>query len=245
MTAACGTRPFSTHNRYPRVRINGTPWPRSGTHKRYPHPCSCPCSSLPVEARSTVEGAHPIPHPGNPSGIPPPPTAATTAERERPEKAFSGKDRHAGTEHSKQCPRNTRLRRVFEDARPFRTAPRRSRGPLAPGGSMRRKATSTQVHPRQAHPLRPGRVGEDHEVRRRGRPAPKRLRTPNDARLPPVAEDQQQSHLPTLADREQSQPDRAGGERHRAGRFRQSYRGGPRRSHCGNSQSRGALDSTE
>jgi LmbE family N-acetylglucosaminyl deacetylase len=51
------------------------------THKRYPLPCSGSCRSLPVEARSAVEGAQSFPPPGNPVGIPPPPTAAATANQ--------------------------------------------------------------------------------------------------------------------------------------------------------------------
>ena len=79
MITACGKNEFSTHKRYPALRINGTLLALVGTHERYPLPCSSSCSWLPVEARLAVEGARPFPPPGNPIGIPPPPAASTTA----------------------------------------------------------------------------------------------------------------------------------------------------------------------
>ena len=129
VTGTCGKAQFSTHKRYPAVRINGTPLALVGTHKRYPLPCRGSCRSLPVEARSAVEGALPCPPPGNLLGIPPPPTAATTANQVKNQST----EEPARTAGSEQCFRNTRLCPVFESARPFRIALRRSRGPLRAG----------------------------------------------------------------------------------------------------------------
>ena len=127
MSTACGKHDYSTHKRSPDARINSPPFIAAGTHKLSPLPCIGSCRSLPVEARSAVEGAQSFPPPGNPVGIPPPPTAAATANQVKNPTT----EEPARTEGSEQCFRNTRLRLVFQSRRPFRTAPRCSRGSVA------------------------------------------------------------------------------------------------------------------
>ena len=120
MIEVCGKGEISTHKRYPAVRINGTRLALVGTHKRYPLPCSGSCSWLPVEARSAVEGAQPFPPPGNPAGIPPPPTAAATAKdirnRATGEPARTRQSEHIGIT-PKQCLQAVRLTGVRRDLR--------------------------------------------------------------------------------------------------------------------------------
>ena len=98
---------FSTHKRSPLVRINGPPLPLESAHKRSPHPCMGTCRT-PVEAAPAAENGETFVRRE---------AFGALTERLPGSRGWAvvrNPGTGAGADRSKQCSRNTRLRREYE-----------------------------------------------------------------------------------------------------------------------------------